>query len=239
MDCEPVLRRSVPAMADEPKEDKQQQRRQPQEDSETTVRVVRSTAPKYSREEPLPVPRPQARSRAPAIGVTVSNIHLTPPSVSNQRSALRQAPGSSVAMPPRKPFALRDSSPASSAGDSSSSRMPITPRDGSELGTGPTGRPAFGHRKRVSVVTFSDEVQGEKERREGERRPSVGKRPGHGRGASAIVSSSSEDEDTARDREREAEEKRKARRRTEAKAAIEVRPHLILCTTLADRPTDS
>jgi hypothetical protein len=117
--------------------------------------------------------------------------------------------------------------------------MPITPRDGSELGTGPTGRPAIGHRKRVSVVTFLDEVQGEKERREGERRSSVGKRPGHGRGPSAIVSSSSEDEDTARDREREAEEKRKARRRTEAKAAIEVRPHLTLCTILADRPTDS
>jgi hypothetical protein len=106
--------------------------------------------------------------------------------------------------------------------------MPITPRDGSELGTGPTGRPAIGHRKRVSV-TFLDEVQGEKERRE-ERKSGVGKRPGHGRGPSAIVSSSSEDEsedeDTARDREREAEEKRRARRRTEAKAAIEVRPHI-------------
>lgn len=101
--------------------------------------------------------------------------------------------------------------------------MPITPRDGSELSTGPTGRPAIGHRKRPSV-TFLDEVEGEKERRE-ERRSSM-KRPGHGRGPSAIVSSSSEDEDTARGREREAEEKRKARRRTEAKAAIKVRPHI-------------
>ena len=112
--------------------------------------------------------------------------------------------------------------------------MPVTPRDGSELGTGPTGRPAVGHRKRVSV-TFLDEVQGEKERREGERRSSVGKRPGHGRGPSAIVSSSSEDEsddeDTARGRERDAEEKRRARRRTEAKAAIEVRPHIDLYYT--------
>lgn len=98
--------------------------------------------------------------------------------------------------------------------------MPITPRDGSELST---GRPAIGHRKRVSV-TFSDEVQGEKERREGERKSSMSKRPG--RGPSAIVSSSSEDEDTARDREREAEEKRRTRRRTEAKAAIKVRSHI-------------
>ena len=239
MDREPGLRRSLPDLADEPKEDKQQQRRQPQEDSQTTVRVVRSTAPKYTREEPLPAPRPQARSRAPAVGLTVSNIHLTPPSASNPRSALRQASGSGVVMPPRKPFALRDSSPVSSAGDSSSSRMPITPRDGSELGAGPTGRPAIGHRKRVSV-TFLDEVQGEKERREGERRFSASKRQGHGRGPSAIVSSSSEDdEDTVRDREREAEEKRKTRRRTEAKAAIEVRPHLAFCTILADRPIDS
>ncbi|KAI0281251.1 hypothetical protein BGY98DRAFT_226982 [Russula aff. rugulosa BPL654] len=221
MYCEPELLDSLPVVADEPKEVKQQQRRQPQEDSQTTVRVVRSAAPKYSREEPLPVPRLHARSRPPAVGVTVSNIHLTPPSASNPRSALRQASGSGVVMPPRKPFALRDSSPVSSAGDSSSSRMPITPRDGSELGTGPTGRPAVGHRKRASV-TFLDEVQGEKERREGERRPSMGKRPGHGRGPSAIVSSSSEDEDTARDRERDAEEKRKTRRRTEAKAAIEL-----------------
>ncbi|KAF8492732.1 hypothetical protein F5888DRAFT_869642 [Russula emetica] len=228
MDYKPALRCSVPDMADEPKEDKQQQRRQPQADSQTTVRVVRSTALKNPREEPLPVPRPHARSRPPTVGVTVSNIHLTPPSASNPRSALRQTSGNGVVVPPRKPFALRDSSPASSAGDSSSSRMPITPRDGSELGTGPTGRTAaIGHRKRVSV-TFLDEVQGEKEARE--RRSSMGKRQGNGRGPSAIVSSSSEDEsedeDTVRDREREAEEKRRARRRTEAKAAIEVRPHI-------------
>ena len=101
--------------------------------------------------------------------------------------------------------------------------MPITPRDGSELGTGPTGRPAIGHRKRASV-TFLDEVQGEREGKE--RKPSMGKRPGRGRGPSSVASSSSEDGDTARGREREAEEKRKTRRRTEAKAAIEVRPHI-------------
>lgn len=120
--------------------------------------------------------------------------------------------------------------------------MPITPRDGSELGAGPTGRPAIGHRKRVSV-TFMDETQGEKEAREKEResrRPSVGKRPGH-RKPPPVVSSSSDDEDTARGRERDAEEKRKERRRTEAKAAIEVRarPGSSYYTSLTDRPTDS
>ncbi len=113
--------------------------------------------------------------------------------------------------------------------------MPITPRDGSELGSGPTGRPAVGHRKRPSV-TFVDEI-GEKER---ERKPSMGKRQGNGRMPSAIVSSSSEDEDTVRGREREAEEKRRARRRTEAKAAIEVRPkHWLVLYFIADRPIDS
>ena len=216
MDSKPGPRRSVPAMAEQPKEDQQQQRRQPQEDSQTTVRVVRSAPLKSPRDESLPVPPPRSRARPP-VGVTVSNVHLTPP------SALRQPSGSAV-VPPRKPFALRDSSPASSAGDSSSSRMPITPRDGSELGAGPTGRPV-GHRKRVSV-TFVDEIEGEKERREKERelrRPSVGKRPGHGRGPPLLVSSSSDDEDTAQGRERAAEEKRRDRRRSEAKAAIEVR----------------
>jgi hypothetical protein len=109
--------------------------------------------------------------------------------------------------------------------------MPITPRDGSELGSGPTGRPAVGHRKRVSV-TFVDEI-GEKET---ERKPSMGRRAP----PSAVVSSSSEDEDTVRGREREAEEKRRTRRRTEAKAAIEVRPkHWLVLYFIADRPIDS
>ena len=233
MDSKPGPRRSAPAMAEQPKEDQQQQRRQPQEDSQTTVRVVRSAPLKSPRDESLPVPPPRSRARPPAVGVTVSNVHLTPP------SALRQASSSAV-VPPRKPFALRDSSPASSAGDSSSSRMPITPRDGSELGSGPAGRPAIGHRKRVSV-TFVDEVEGEKERREKEResrRPSVGKRPGHGRGPPPVVSSSSDDEDTSRDRERAAEEKRRERRRSEAKAAIEVRTRSgsSYYTLLIDRP---
>ena len=40
-------------------------------------------------------------------------------------------------------------------------------------------------------MTLLDEIQGEKEAREGERKTSMSKRPGHG---------SSEDEDTARDR---------------------------------------
>jgi len=118
---------------------------------------------------------------------------------------------------------MRDSSPASSAGDSSSSRMPITPRDGSDLGVGPTGRPGLGHRKRASV-TFADELEDERggRERERDRRIGVGNRSGLGHGPAAVASSS-DDEDSARDRERDVEKKRKERRRGEAKAAIEVR----------------
>lgn len=211
-----------------------QQRRQPpqpQEEPQTTVRVVRSVPQKSSKEEPLPVPRPHSRPRAPPVGVTVSNIHLTPPpsssSASAKPSALRQVPGKNGAVvAPRKPFALRDRSPASSAGDSSSSRMPITPRDGSELGVTSTGRPGIGHRKRASV-TFVDELEGEKETRERDStRISASSRSSHSHGfghGPPVVASSSDDEDTARDREHEVEEKRKERRRIEAKAAIEVR----------------
>ncbi|KAH9959005.1 hypothetical protein BC827DRAFT_1269211 [Russula dissimulans] len=224
---DPGQRRSGTGIADQPKQDQQPQRRppqpQPQEEPQTTVRVVRSVPLKSSKEEPLPVPRAHSRHRVPSVGVTVSNVHLTPPSSSSPTSfsAPRQAPGSGAVAPPRRPFALRDRSPASSAGDSSSSRMPVTPKDGSELGVGPTGRPGVAHRKRVSV-TFVDEINHEREARERDpRRTIAGNRSNHGH-RPAVAADSSDDEDTARDREREAEEKRKERRRSEAKAAIEL-----------------
>ena len=97
------------------------------------------------------------------------------------------------AMPLRKQFAIRDSSPASSAGESSS-RMPPTPRDESELGAGPS-------RLQMRSSTGS----------------SVGGRSSHG---PAVVADSSDEEASLRDREHKAEEKRKERRRSEAKAAI-------------------
>jgi hypothetical protein len=227
-DYKSAPRGAVPSAADKPKQDQQQQRRPPQEQSQsTTVRVVRSVVPlKSSADDPLPIPRPRSRPHLPSVGVTVSNVHLTPPSssASNSSSALRESSGSGVVLPPRRPFALRDSSPASSAGDSTSSRMPITPRDGSDLGVSSTGRPGVGHRKRASV-TFVDELEDDRSAREKERnsrRISESSRSSHGHGH-AVTPDSSDDEDTTRGRERKAEEKRKERRRTEAKAAIEVR----------------
>ena len=100
--------------------------------------------------------------------------------------------------------------------------MAVTPKDGSELGVGPTGQPGVGHRERVNV-TLVDEIDNETERRERERDPrraSVGNRSSHGH-RPAVAAGSSDDGDSARGHERAAEEKRKGRRRSKAKAAIE------------------
>ncbi|EMD32665.1 hypothetical protein CERSUDRAFT_126752 [Gelatoporia subvermispora B] len=110
------------------------------------------------------------------------------------RSAMRQR-SSTLASPlggsgaPPKPFAgpaARGNSPASSTGDSSSGRTPLTPVDGSEVGYGP-GRnagagavPHHTHRKRASV-TFDEPERGpelnpaQKEERRKERRRSEAK----------------------------------------------------------------
>ena len=201
---------------------------QRQQDPQATVRVVRAVPSRPSREESLPVPRPQHRPRVVSAGVTISNIRVTPPpsSASSSPSAMRYGANSGSAMPLPKPFALRGSSPASSAGESSSSRMPVTPRDGSELGV---GRPGPGHRKRVSVTFVDDVERNEKDAR----RSIVAGRPSHG---PTVVADSSDDEASHRNRERHAEEKRKERRRGEAKAAIEVRLHMMSCLRLY--PTD-
>jgi hypothetical protein len=244
-DYKPTPRGAVPSAADKPKQGELPQRRPLQDQSQsTTVRVVRSVVPlKSPAEDPLPIPRPRSRPHLPSVGVTVSNVHLTPPSssASNSSSALRQSSGSGTVLPPRKPFALRDSSPASSAGDSTSSRMPITPRDGSDLGVSSTGRPGVSHRKRASV-TFVDELEDDRSAREKERnskRISGSSRSSHVSGH-AVAPDSSDDEDTTRGRERKAEEKRKERRRTEAKAAIEVRSlWLVVSHIVADRTHSS
>lgn len=210
-------RPAASGMVDKTRNDQQRQSQQQQQQQgpQATVRVVRSGPSKPPREESLPVPRPQQRSRVVSAGVTVSNIRVTPPpsSASSSPSMGRYGASGGPPMPLRKPFAIRDSSPASSAGESSSSRMPPTPRDGSELGAGPSGRPGPGHRKRVSV-TFMDEVENMRDTRS-----SAGGRPSHG---PAVVADSSDEEATLRGRERKAEEKRKERRRSEAKAAIEL-----------------
>ena len=103
-----------------------------------------------------------------------------------------------ISAPPQKPFASapRQYSPASSTGDSSSGRTPLTPADGSDYGVSDSRSalssalgPRKGHKPRVSV-SFEDEK---------DRLPRGG----------------TKSDDSV-------EERRRERRRSEAKAAIEV-----------------
>lgn len=105
---------------------------------QATVHVVRSGPLNPPREGSLPVPHPQHRSRLVSAGVTASNIRITPPpsSASSSPSVGHYGVSGGPAMPLRKQFAICDS-PASSAGETSS-HMPPTPRDESELGAGPS-----------------------------------------------------------------------------------------------------
>jgi serine/arginine repetitive matrix protein 2 len=121
---------------------------------------------------------------------------------------------------PNKPFNKpfnggRRNSPASSTGDSSSGRAPITPRDGSDIGM-PRGdgnskqqhqQQPKKHVKRRSV-SFEDDTQ--------ELKPPNRKFIG----GSSSARGSSEGGDTSNEEDREV--RRRERRRSEAKAAIEV-----------------
>ena len=97
--------------------------------------------------------------------------------------------------PPMRPFARRDS-PASSTGDSSSGRAPLTPRDGSDTRSIHSRPSAMSTRRR---------------------RPGV-----HARNAS-VTFEDDKGEDKQKDNAATDEIRRKERRRSEARAAIEVR----------------
>lgn len=88
-----------------------------------------SVAPR--KQKPQPQPRPQqstSRPRSATLGTLATAI---PPSPTNSSNASSPA----FNRPPQRPFAMRNNSPSSSTGDSSSGRLPITPRDGSEVGS--------------------------------------------------------------------------------------------------------
>ncbi|KAF4604607.1 hypothetical protein EYR40_003381 [Pleurotus pulmonarius] len=146
---------------------------------------------------------------------------LTPPAVRPRSSTMMPlmagSPSVSVFPMPTKPFAKRTESPASSTGDSSSGRAPLTPRDGSEVGSSSTttanrngGRKeewgsgvsglglngGKGHMKRQSV-TFEDQSE------------VAGKSGKNGKEKSSEAPPNEE-------------QRRKERRRSEAKAAIEL-----------------
>lgn len=130
---------------------------------------------------------------------------------------------------PSKPFAARRDSPASSTGDSSSGRAPLTPRDGSELGK------------------LGDD-DGESKREEWSGGVSgLGLGPGKGKGHAKTRSVSFEGQMEAdvglregkiKETADEGESRRRERRRSEAKAAIEVRGLSICSIFLAQYDMD-
>ncbi|KAI0045679.1 hypothetical protein FA95DRAFT_1607529 [Auriscalpium vulgare] len=184
---------------------------EPEPTDVTAVRMVRSSQPSGPRESSLPRPSPKSSSSG-SRGPTTTLVSRIP-----HNDVTSSAP-------PPKPFSglLRNNSPASS-GDSSSVRMPVTPRDGSELGApansrsggrasagrdtkSEMGEPVRVHRKRASV-SFLDEQEGEREGRERERDTKRSQ-------ANGKVDASKEKD--------AAEQKRRERRRSEAKNAIEL-----------------
>lgn len=141
-------------------------------------------------------------------------------------------------MPDRAFVVFRENSPPSSTGDSSSGRVPRTPRDGSDLGTQEKKTSTLkkpdesaprrnAHVKRRSV-SFEDDVEkiDTKPASKGHIREVAGVGPevgAGGRGRSHVREGArlrADDEATVEEKEKE--EKRKERRRKEAKAAIEV-----------------
>ncbi|KAI0027756.1 hypothetical protein K488DRAFT_74296 [Vararia minispora EC-137] len=137
-----------------------------------TKQALKPTPPQPVKQSTLPLPKnaPLPKARAP-----VKQMSLPPPGVgslastssSAQSTASSSASSAVSPSPPLRPFAMRDYSPASSTGGSTSSRMPATPRDGSELGVPRESREQraaearrLGHKKRASV-SFADEDGGE------------------------------------------------------------------------------
>lgn len=149
----------------------------------------------------------------------VKSDALKPPNVRQRSSTMITGVPLSVqaskAIHPERPFAVRRNSPASSTGDSSSSRAPVTPRDGSEIGIQDRKRDEWSgdvsglsvkqHFKRRSVSFEEDNLNS---------KPSG---IPHSKGKEHTNSNTA-----VNDEVREA--RRKERRRTEAKAAIEVCP---------------
>jgi hypothetical protein len=137
-----------------------------------------------------------------------------------------------------RPFAMRRDSPASSTGESSSGRAPLTPRDGSDIGgrgrngapvdresqysggasgLGINTRPGRGKQMKRRSVSFEDDAV-----RDGNGSGSGPERGRASRDFLAPKSSKEEERGVSGRKEQEMEERRKERRREEAKAAIEV-----------------
>ncbi|KAF5352818.1 hypothetical protein D9756_006142 [Leucocoprinus leucothites] len=165
---------------------------------------------------------PVAQSARPRSSTMVPMISKAS---SSQNKITSPAPGPSI--PPVKPFAVRRDSPASSTGGSSSGRAPLTPRDGSDIGSSRTTPSSKKEKKDewssgVSGLGVTSN-RGGMHSRAGSSGPGVGRHVqrrsvsfdddvGYEEGKKGKVDGSEDD----------AEARRKERRRSEAKAAIEL-----------------
>ena len=189
----------------------------------------RSTGPS------APVLRAPAMSRASGISNQSGQDFPSNTAQDSNRSSIADHPGSASGARPRsttmmpsissspvpgmpvRPFARRES-PASSTGDSSSGRAPLTPRDGSDIGS--AGGSGLGVQAKSGESTSA--MKGSSNMRSAKRRSVCFEDDLIG--DSAPPSVSGRGKTMQKDgREGVDEEKRKERRRSEAKAAIEVR----------------
>lgn len=183
-----------------------------------------SQRPPSSLSQPRPpsaLSQPQPRQRPLLANANTSSssggrLSTRPPS-----SNLPYIPSPSSGIPPPKPFAerARGNSPSSSTGDSSSGRTPLTPADGSDLGSAYSNARRSGETRRSGPGARGD--------------ASAVSAGGKGHRKTGSVGFSEPDRERARTSSLvngagTTEERRKERRRSEAKNAIEVRISLLL-----------
>jgi len=179
-----------------------------------------SIAPKKQK-QPQPQLRPQQPTSRPRSSTTSTPASTVPPSPT--KSLANNSPSAAFNRPPQRPFAMRDNSPSSSTGDSSSGRLPVTPRDGSEiwsdLGRGVRGKRQTFRARELSgnggdgLLSASNSEMGLKARKLAHRKSvsyDDSTLKGAMRGGSGVAGMTDEG-------------RRRERRRSEARNAIEVR----------------
>jgi hypothetical protein len=174
----------------------------------TTLVPASTTSSSLNASPPPPMPSPREREQA--------NVSAPRP----RSSTLSSVGGTSGLMPvfpvPTKPFAAspgRRGSPASSTEDSSSGRVPLTPRDGSDVGPARASHTREGSGEWGSGVSGLGAGKG-KERVGQQKRPSVNFEDNTERVKGRRVNEPESTETS--------EIRRRERRRIEAKAAIDV-----------------
>ncbi|KAF9647471.1 hypothetical protein BDM02DRAFT_3247810 [Thelephora ganbajun] len=180
-----------------------------------------SIAPKKQKQpQPQPQLRPQQAAQRPRSSTMSTLITANPPSPT--KSSTKNSSSPAFNRPPQRPFAMRDNSPSSSTGDSSSGRLPVTPRDGSEIGS-ELGRGVRGKQQTLrttesfgvgndGLLSASNSEMGLKARKVAHRKSASyddSTLKGAIRSGSGVVNMGDE-------------ERRRERRRSEAKNAIEL-----------------